>query len=101
MHKEDIRMRGDTLEQSLARIAASIPTPAEGVLQQHALEGGRTLFTGLLAVWQQLEAEEALAYEDKLTMQVRLLDEAILHLVQLYKTLGHTRRQLKRHLRTL
>jgi hypothetical protein len=101
MHKEDIRMKGYTLEQFLARMATSVQTSAEGVLQQHALEGGRSLFTGLLAVWRQLEAEEALAYEDKLTIQVRLLEEAIPHLAQLSKTLGHARRQLKRHLRTL
>jgi hypothetical protein len=94
-------MGGYSLEQSLARMAALVPTPTEGILQRHALEGGRTLFTWLLAVWRQLEAEEALAYEDKLTMQVRLLEEAIPDLAQLCKTLRHTRRQLKRHLRTL
>jgi hypothetical protein len=94
-------MKGYTLEQSLARMAASVPTPAEGVLQRHALEGGRTLFTWLLAMWQQLEAEEALAYEDKLTIQVRLLEEAIPDLAQLCNTLGQTRRQLKRQLRVL
>jgi hypothetical protein len=94
-------MRGYTLEQSLAHMAASVPTLAEGVLPRHALTAGRTLFTWLLAVWRQLEAEEALAYEDKLTTQVRLLEEAIPDLAQLYKTLRHTRRQLKRQLRTL
>jgi hypothetical protein len=101
MPEEDIRMRGYTLEQSLARMAASLPTPAEGILPRHALEGGRTLFTWLLGVWRQLEAEDALAYEDKLATQVRLLEEAIPNLAQLYRTLRHTRRQLKRQLRTL
>jgi hypothetical protein len=101
MHEEDIRIRGYILEQSLARMAASVPTPAEGVLPRHALEDGRTLFTWLQAVWRQLEAKEASAYEDKLTIQVRLLEEAIPDLAQLYKTLRHTRRQLKRQLRTL
>ena len=71
------------------------------MLPRQALEGGRTFLTWLLAVWRQLEAEEALAYEDKLTTQVRLLEEAIPDLAQLYKTLRHTRRQLKRQLRTL
>jgi hypothetical protein len=88
-------------EQALARMTASVPTPAEGLLQRYAFEGGRTLFAWLQAIWRQVETEEALAYEDKLTIQVRLLEEAIPDLERLSSTLRHTQRQLKRHLRTL
>jgi hypothetical protein len=99
--EEEVHMKEYSPEHALARMTASVPTPAEGRRQRYAIEDGRTLFAWLQAVWRQIEAEEALAYEDKLTIQVRLLDEAIPDLAQLYNPLRHTRRQLKGHLRTL
>jgi hypothetical protein len=52
-------------------------------------------------VWCQLEAFEAMAYEQKVAAQVRTLDEATGSLWHLHKALVATRRQLERHQRDL
>jgi hypothetical protein len=66
--------------------------------QRLTLEWGQTLLNRLLATWLQLDAHEALAYEDKLAAQVRILEEATATLWDLLRTLAATRRQLHQHL---
>jgi hypothetical protein len=55
----------------------------------------------LLATWLQLDAHEALAYEDKVAAQVHLLEEATASLWDLHRMLVATRRRLQQHLRQL
>jgi hypothetical protein len=62
-----------------------------------ALEWGYIVLTRLLRVWKQLETHEALAYEDKVAAQVRILDEATSSLWHLHKALVRTSRTLKAH----
>jgi hypothetical protein len=53
--------------------------------------------TRLLKVWKQLEAHDAMAYEDKVAAQVHILDEATSSLWHLHKALVRTNRTLKAH----
>jgi hypothetical protein len=62
-----------------------------------ALEWGHIVVTRLLKVWQQLEAQDALAYEDKVAAQVHVLEEATSSLWHLHKALVRTNRTLKAH----
>jgi hypothetical protein len=62
-----------------------------------ALEWGHLVVTRLLKVWKQLEAHDALAYEDKVATQVHILDEATSSLWHLHKALLRTARTLKAH----
>lgn len=62
-----------------------------------ALEWAQIVVTRLLNIWKQLEAHETLAYEDKVSAQVRVLDEATSSLWHLHKALVQTNRRLKAH----
>jgi hypothetical protein len=53
--------------------------------------------TRLLKVWKHLEAQDALAYEDKVAAQMRILDEATSSLWHLHRALVRTNRTLKAH----
>ena len=55
----------------------------------------------LRGVWEQIENLDTLAYEDKVTAQVRTLEEATSCLWHLHHSLVATRRLLKRHQRSL
>jgi hypothetical protein len=48
-------------------------------------------------MWKQLEAHDALAYEDKVAAQMLILDEATSSLWHLHKALVRTNRTLKAH----
>jgi hypothetical protein len=87
--------------QAIAKLTAAAAMQTEATHQRVAFEWGQTIFTELHRVWGQLEAEEALAYEDKVAAQVHVLEEATASLGQLCHTLGRTCRRLKRHLQSL
>ena len=71
----------------------------QAAITQHrlALEGGQVVFTRAVQRWDDLEAHEALAYEDKVMAPVHLLDEASGSLGRLQKRLVPARRGLQRH----
>lgn len=66
-----------------------------------ALEWGHTLCGKLARAWKTLETHEAFAYEDKVVLQVHLLDETTASLWHLHKAFAAKRRLLKRHLQDL
>jgi hypothetical protein len=88
-------------EHGYGRIVADLTEAAaiqaEVAHDRLALEWAQIVVTRLLHIWKQLEAHEALAYEDKVTAQVRILDEATSSLWHLHKALVHTNRRLKAH----
>jgi hypothetical protein len=69
--------------------------------QRLALEWGQFMFTQLVQQWNSLQAAEFLAYEDKVTAQVRMLEAVTTTLWHLHRTLAHTRCLLKHHQRAL
>jgi len=69
--------------------------------QRLALEWGQSLFGKLARAWMATEAHESFAYEDKVALQVHVLDEATASLWHLHKTFVGTRRLLQRHQRDL
>lgn len=95
--KEEASVR----ERSLGCMMADLQQATaiqEGLAEQRlALEWGQTLFGRMLQVWTQLERHERLSYEDKVRLQVRMLDDATASLWHLHKAFVGTRRLLKHH----
>jgi hypothetical protein len=87
--------------QTSVELTAAATTQTEAARQRVVFAWGQILFTELRRVWAQLDTAEALAYEDKLAAQVHVLEDATASLDQLSRTLGHSCRRLKRHLRSL
>jgi hypothetical protein len=87
--------------QMSAELTAAARMQTEATHQRVVFMWGQILFTELRHVWEQLETEEALAYEDKLAAQVHVLEEATASLGQLYYTLGRSCRRLTRQLQSL
>jgi hypothetical protein len=81
----------------LADLAEAAALQAEVAEHRLALEWGQALLRESVEVWKQIEAHEALAYEDKVTAQVRALQEVSLSLWYLYKRLSGSHRRLKAH----
>jgi hypothetical protein len=79
--------------------AAALQT--EVAHQRLALEWGHMMLTHVVQLWDQLEALEDLAYEDKVAAQLRMLDETTGSLWRLHQRLAHTRRVLQQHRRHL
>jgi hypothetical protein len=84
-------------EQAVEELAEGIAIQAELVSHRLAIEWGHKLFTQLLHTWTTVEAFESLAYEDKVAVQMRVLDEATGSLWHLHKRLLHANRLLKNH----
>jgi hypothetical protein len=82
---------------SVADLTEAAAIQAEVAHDRLALEWGHIVVIRLLRVWKQLETHEALAYEDKVAAQVRILDEATSSLWHLHKALVRTSRKLKAH----
>jgi hypothetical protein len=81
------------------KTAAAIQTEAAHL--PLCFEWGEIVLARLRQLWRRLEDHEALAYEDKVAAQVRLLQEATASLWHLHKALVATRRDLVRHRRSL
>jgi hypothetical protein len=88
-------------EHPIAELVEAAALQTEIAHQRLALEWGHMMLTHVVQLWDQLEALEAVAYEDKVAAQVRLLDETTGSLWRLHKTLAHTRRVLQQHRRRL
>lgn len=65
------------------------------------LEWCQLLVTRILRFWNQVEAHESLAYEDKVAAQVLMIDEATSSLWHVHKALVRTSRVLKKHQKEL
>jgi hypothetical protein len=90
-------MEQQSVGQSIAELTEAVAIQAEVAHDRLALEWGHLVVTRLLKMWRQLEALDALAYEDKVAAQVRILDEATSSLWHLHKALVRTSRTLKAH----
>ena len=88
-------------EHAIAELTEAAALQAEIAHQRLALEWGQMVFTHVVQLWNDIEAREALAYEDKVAAQARVLDEATRNLWRLHKMLAYTRRVLQQHRRHL
>jgi hypothetical protein len=95
--EEETSMKELTAEQAIDELAEGVAIQAELVGHRMALEWGQKLFTQLVSTWMTLESSEALAYEDKVAVQMRVLDEATANLWHLHKRLAQANRALKHH----
>ncbi len=89
------------MQSTIAALTAAAAVQAEAAGQHLLFEWGKAVLQRLDSVWCQLEAFEAMAYEEKVAAQVRTLDEATGSLWHLHKALVATRRQLERPQREL
>jgi hypothetical protein len=94
-------MKQHDFELDIAELAEAAALQTEITHQRQALEWGQMVFTRAVQLWNDIEAHEALAYEDKVAAQVHMLDEAAGSLWHLHKLLAHTRRVLQQHRRHL
>jgi hypothetical protein len=99
--KERTPMKELTAEQAIDELAEGAAIQAELIGHRMALEWGQKLFTQLVNTWMTLENYEALAYEDKVAVQMRVLDEATASLWHLHKRLLQANRMLKTHRKQL
>jgi hypothetical protein len=83
--------------QTVADLTEAVAVQAEVAHDRLALEWGHIVVARLLKMWKQLEAHDALAYEDKVAAQMLILDEATSSLWHLHKALVRTNRTLKAH----
>ena len=90
-------MKEVTAEQAIDELAEGAAIQAELVGHRMTLEWGQKLFTQLATTWVALEQYEGLAYEDKVAVQTRVLDEATASLWHLHKRLVQAHRMLKSH----
>jgi hypothetical protein len=88
-------------EHPIAELVEAAALQTEVAHQRLALEWGHMMLTHVVQLWDQLEALEAMAYEDKVTAQARMLDETTGSLWHLHQMLAHTRRVLQQHRRRL
>jgi hypothetical protein len=88
-------------EHPIAELVEAAALQTELAHQRLAIEWGHMMLTHVVQLWDQLEALEAVAYEDKVAAQVRMLDETTGNLWRLHKMLAHTRRVLQQHRRRL
>jgi hypothetical protein len=94
-------MKQHRVEHAIAELEEAAALQAEITHHRLALEWGQMVFTRAVRLWDDIEAHEALAYEDKVVAQVHILEEATGSLWRLHKMLAHTRRMLQRHRRQL
>jgi hypothetical protein len=88
-------------EHPIAELVEAAALQTEVAHQRLGLEWGHMMLTHVVQLWDQLEALEAVAYEDKVAAQVRMLEETTGNLWRLHKMLAHTRRLLRQHRRRL
>jgi hypothetical protein len=90
-------MRHVATEQAIDELVEGAAIQDELLNHRLALAWGQQVFTQLLRTWTSLEAYEPLAYEDKVAVQVHVLDEATSSLGQLHQRLVQASRVLHRH----
>jgi hypothetical protein len=101
MAEEKIQMKELTTDEAIDELAEGVAIQAELVGHRMTLEWGQKLFTQLVSTWTTLEQCEGLAYEDKVAVQMRVLDEATGSLWHLHKRLVQANRMLKGHRKQL
>ena len=94
-------MKQHGFEHTIAELVEAAALQTDIMHHRLALEWGQMVFTRAVQLWNDIEAHEALAYEDKVAAQVHMLDEATDSLWRLHKMLTHTRRVLQQHRRHL
>jgi hypothetical protein len=94
-------MKQHGFEHAIAELVEATALQTEITQHRLAIEWGQMVFTHAVQLWNDIEAHEALAYEDKVAAQVHMLDEATDSLWRLNKMLTHTRRVLQQHRRHL
>jgi hypothetical protein len=94
-------MQVDHLQSVMVELTAAATIQAEASGQRLLFEWGQNMMERLRGVWEQIEILDTLAYEDKVTAQVRTLEEATSSLWHLHHSLVASRRLLKRHQRSL
>jgi len=90
-------MRADHLQSVMVALTAAAQIQAEASSQRLLFEWGQNMMERLRGVWEHIESLDTLAYEDKVTAQVRTLEEATSSLWHLHHSLVATRRLLKDH----
>jgi hypothetical protein len=90
-------MQAKPLETVIVDLRAAAAIQAEARSQHLLFEWGQTVMVRLRTVWEQIETLDTLAYEDKVTAQVRAMEEATSSLWHLHHSLVATRRLLKHH----
>lgn len=87
--------------QAMAALAEATAIQTEVAHQRFALMWAQMIFDQLLKVWSHIEDHETLAYEDKVGVQVGLLQQASTNLWHFQRELARTCRLLKDHQRQL
>jgi hypothetical protein len=101
MAMEDTLVKDLTAEQAIDELIEGEAIQAELVGHRMTLEWGHKLFTQLVKTWTVLDTYETLAYEDKVAVQMRVLEEATSSLWHLHKRLVQANRMLKSHRKQL
>ena len=83
--------------QAMAALAKATAIQTEVAHQRLALMWAQMLFDQLLRAWSRIEDHETLAYEDKVGVQVGLLQQASANLWHFQRELARTCRLLKHH----
>jgi hypothetical protein len=99
MEETDMKQQG--LEQAIPALTEAASRQEEVAATQLALAWGRHMTDQLFLLLQRLEMDEALAYEDKVAVQLPVLQETTESLWLLHKTLRATCRRLSEHQRDL
>ncbi len=94
---EEGYMEEQSFGQAVTDLAEAAAIQAEVAHDRLALEWADLVMSRLVKLWKQLEAHEALAYEDKVAAQARIMDEATSTMWHLHKALVRTSRTLKAH----
>jgi hypothetical protein len=94
-------MKPSGFEGAIAELVEAAGLQTEFASHRLALEWGQMVFTQAVQLWDAIETHEALAYEDKVGAQVRVLDDAQSSLSQLQKVMTRAGRILRRHRRQL
>jgi arginine deiminase len=94
---EEDSMEGQSSGDALTHLADAVAIQDELAQQRLALEWAKALLDRVLRNWMQLETLEGMAYEDKVSTQVNMVDEATDTLWHLHKDLGRFSRLLKDH----
>jgi hypothetical protein len=91
------RMEEHGSGQAMAALAEATAIQTEVARQRFALMWAQMIFDQLLKVWSRIEDHETLAYEDKVGVQVGLLQQASTNLWHFQRELARTCRLLKDH----
>ena len=92
-----MRMEEHGSGQAMAALAEATAIQTEVGRQRFALMWAQMIFDQLLKVWSRIEDHETLAYEDKVGVQVGLLQQASTNLWHFQRELARTCRLLKDH----